>query len=48
MDYHDIYEQGDADVPEQIKDRNGDVALRMCRRCGRAEIELQDTPNCDE
>lgn len=28
------------DAPDQIKDRNGVVVLRMCRRCGCAEREL--------
>lgn len=37
---HDLYKNGDSDAPEQIKDRNGEVALTLCRRCGRGEVEL--------
>jgi len=37
---HDLYKTGDEDAPEAIKDRNGEVVLSMCRRCGRAESEL--------
>lgn len=40
MGAHDLYRTGDADAPSQIKDRNGAVALDMCRRCGKAEGDL--------
>ena len=39
---HDLYKNGDANIPEVIKDRNGEVALRLCKRCGRAECELDE------
>ena len=39
---HVLYKTGDKDAPEQIRDRNGDVALRLCRRCGRGEVELEE------
>ena len=39
---HELYETGDEDAPDSIKDRNGDVALEMCKRCGRAESELSE------
>ena len=39
---HELYETGDEDAPNSIKDRNGDVALGMCKRCGRAESELSE------
>ncbi len=39
---HAIYQTGDTDAPEAIKDRNGEVALCMCRACGRAEDELAE------
>lgn len=39
---HVLYKTGDADAPSSIKDINGDVALGMCRKCGRAEAELDD------
>lgn len=39
-DKHDLYKTGDADAPDCIKDRNGEVALAMCRKCKRAESEL--------
>ncbi|MCP3017443.1 hypothetical protein [Cupriavidus basilensis] len=37
---HTLYEKGDPDAPESIKDRNGDIALRLCKICGRGEFEL--------
>lgn len=37
---HTLYKEGDTDVPDAIKDRNGDIVLGQCRLCGRAEIEL--------
>lgn len=40
---HVLYETGDVDAPESIKDRNGDVVLRLCRRCGAGEIELEES-----
>jgi hypothetical protein len=39
---HDLYETGDPDAPDVVKDRNGKVVLGLCRRCGRAEIELSE------
>lgn len=38
---HDFYKTGDADAPEAIKDRNGEVVLDYCRRCGQAEAEIE-------
>jgi hypothetical protein len=38
---HDLYKTGD-DAPDEIKDRNGEVVLGLCKRCGRAEIELSE------
>ena len=38
---HDLYRDGDADAPPQIRDRNGSVVLSLCKRCGMAEAELQ-------
>lgn len=40
MSEHDLYKTGDLDAPHQIKDRNNEVVLRLCRRCGRAESWL--------
>ena len=40
---HDLYETGDPDAPDVVKDRNGEVVLGLCRRCGRAEIELSES-----
>ena len=37
---HDLYRTGDADAPDCIKDRNGEVVLGLCRKCNRGEIEL--------
>ena len=39
---HDLYKTGDPDAPDCIKDDNGDVALGLCRKCGRGEIELEE------
>ena len=39
---HDLYKDGDADAPDSIKDRNGQVVLGLCRKCGRAESELSE------
>jgi hypothetical protein len=38
---HVLYKTGDADAPDVIKDRNGEVVLGLCRVCGRGEIELE-------
>lgn len=37
---HVFYTNADADRPAQICDRNGEVALAMCKLCGKAESEL--------
>lgn len=37
---HAPYEDGDPDAPDSIKDRNGEIVLSLCRRCGKGEIEL--------
>lgn len=37
---HEMFKDGDDGVPEHIKDRNGQVALSMCKRCRKAEVEL--------
>lgn len=37
---HDLYKTGDTDATDAIKDRNGEVTLGLCRRCGKAEAEL--------
>lgn len=38
---HVLYEQGDDNVPNQLKDANGDIVLAQCKVCGAAEIELE-------
>ncbi len=43
---HDLYADGDADIPEQITDSNGQVVLNLCKVCGKGESELIDTPMC--
>lgn len=43
---HNLYRTGDADKPDQICDRNGEVVLACCRVCGLAEIELDQMPDC--
>lgn len=37
-----LYKTRDPDAPETIKDRNGEVVLGLCRKCGRAEVELDE------
>jgi len=44
---HDLYKTGDADAPESIRDRNGEVALALCRRCGKGERDL-DPRGCPD
>jgi len=39
---HVLYETGDKDAPESIKDSNGEVVLGLCRKCWRGEIELAE------
>ena len=41
-DGHDLYKTGDLDAPDSIKDSNGEVALGLCRKCGRGEVELEE------
>lgn len=41
---HVLFKTGDKDAPDVIKDRNGEVVLGLCRKCGQAEAELED--NC--
>lgn len=43
---HTLYKDGDSNIPEQILDRNGQVALSMCKKCRRAEIDLEEP--CDK
>lgn len=40
---HVVYKDGDTDIPDSLKDRNEQVALRQCRNCGAGEIELYET-----
>jgi hypothetical protein len=50
---HVLYKDGDAVIPDGITDRNGLVALDMCKNCGQAESDLTDQcpewlcPICD-
>jgi hypothetical protein len=41
-DSHDLYQTGDPDAPQSIKDSNGEVCLGLCKKCGRAEVELSE------
>ncbi len=43
---HELWKDGDEGVPQQIKDRNGAVAIHCCKNCGLAEIELTHNPSC--
>lgn len=40
MNSHILYTDKDYDVPDSIKDNNGDIVLHLCRRCGRGESDL--------
>lgn len=42
---HNLYKTEDEDAPDNIRDRNGSVALDLCRYCGRGEAELSES--CD-
>lgn len=37
---HDLYADGDADLPADIVDSNGQVTLGLCKRCGKGEGDL--------
>lgn len=39
---HDIYKDGDENIPSTITDSNGSVTLGLCKTCGRAECELEE------
>lgn len=41
--FHVMYQTGDADAPEVIKDSNGEVILNLCKVCGQAESELGES-----
>jgi len=43
---HVLWKKGDAGLPASLTDRNGDVVLAKCKTCGRAEVELEISPNC--
>lgn len=42
---HLLYKDGDACIPDAIKDRNGQVVLSLCTVCGKGEAELVN--RCD-
>ncbi len=42
MTGHVYFQTGDADAPDYIKDRNGEVVLGMCKLCRKAENEIGD------
>lgn len=39
---HELYKTGDEDAPSYLKYRNGEVVVRMCRKCGRGEAGLTE------
>lgn len=47
MALHTLYETSDIDKPEVICDRNGEVVLAMCKKCGLAESQFDDKPYCE-
>lgn len=42
MNNHILYTNTDVDRPRSVCDQNGDVVLGLCKRCNRAEIELNE------
>lgn len=38
---HELIKTGDPDAHRAICDRNGEVVLAQCRKCGRGEVELE-------
>jgi len=38
---HDLYKTGEA-APDGVLDRNGEVVLALCKKCGLAENELTE------
>lgn len=45
---HLLYQTGETGIPDAIKDRNGQVVLALCKRCGKAEAELSGPCKPDE
>lgn len=37
---HELYKDGEANIPDSIKDRNGQVALGLCKNCKKGEADL--------
>lgn len=37
---HDLWKDGDKNIPTSISDRNGQVVLALCKICGGAESSL--------
>lgn len=44
-DQHDLYKTADQDRPSSICDDNAQVVLSLCKKCGRAEVELAQACN---
>lgn len=42
---HDLWKTRDIGKPQAILDRNGEVVLALCKRCGKAESDLT-AENC--
>lgn len=40
---HQLYTDDDKDRPDVICDRNGQVVLGLCKRCGRGEAQLEES-----
>lgn len=45
---HNLYKDGNSNIPEVILDRNGQVVLNLCKDCGKAEKELNEPCNAKE
>lgn len=44
---HDLYGDTDKDRPDVICDRNGQVVLGLCKKCGRGEADLSEPCNSE-
>tara|TARA_R110000796_G_scaffold74629_3_gene167805 strand:+ start:1259 stop:1402 length:144 start_codon:yes stop_codon:yes gene_type:complete len=40
MNSHRLFKTGDQDAPKSILDRNNEVVLNLCRKCGKGEADL--------
>lgn len=44
---HDLFKNGDENIPNSICDIHGDIVLDLCKVCHKGESELDDSPSCE-